>query len=77
MTTRWDKIREDLNKLVNQDKISPTTIPVLEKLQNMEFNCGMCKNKLGRGYTCGDNINDCRQNYAEWLNQEVEEGEIW
>ncbi|MDY2735187.1 hypothetical protein [Intestinibacter sp.] len=74
MATRWQKLRDDLKlkELVNKDKLDPTDIKNFERLNSLEFTCGMCEYMTERKFLCstGD-INYCRQGYANFLNEEV------
>lgn len=72
MATRWDKVRNDLKVLADKDKITLADIPILEKLSNIEFKCSKCKYMTDREFLCNTkDINDCRQGYVTFLNEEV------
>lgn len=79
MATRWGKVRNSLKGLIDKDKITQADVPILDKSINsimvdlISFGCGACKYMEGPNYLCNKDIEECREGYAEWLNQEIEE----
>ena len=75
MTTRWQKIREQLKPITDKDIIAPEDIKTLEKLKEKEFKCTRCEylDKKNAKFLCDGSLNYCKRAYANYLNEEVGE----